>query len=222
MRVLLAEDNPQLATWLTKALRQKQFAVDCLNDGAAADHSLSIEDYDAVILDLTLPGMDGLEVLRRMRQRGSRTPVLVLTARTTLDERVKGLNLGADDYLAKPFELAELEARLNALIRRSQGGGSSSLVLGPLEYESSGRMFRLDGKPLALRPREHAVLEVLMLRAGRAVSKEALFEKIFDLDATANADAVEIYIHRLRKRLDGSGVAIVTLRGLGYTLEKAG
>src|SRR5262249_52430642 len=157
-------------------------------------------------------GMDGLEVLKRMRQRGTRTPVLVLTARTTLDDRVKGLNLGADDYLAKPFELAELEARLNALIRRSQGGGSSSLVLGRLEYESAGRMFRLDGKPLVLRPREHAVLEVLMLRTGRAVSKEALFEKIFDLDAEANADAVEIYVHRLRKRLDGSGVAIITLR----------
>jgi len=222
MRVLLAEDNPQLATWLTKALRQKQFAVDCLNDGNAADHSLSVEDYDAVILDLTLPGLDGLEVLRRLRQRGARTPVLVLTARSALDERVAGLNLGADDYLAKPFELAELEARLNALIRRSQGGGSSSLLLGPLEYENSGRMFRLDGKPLVLRPREHAVLEVLMLRAGRAVSKEALFEKIFDLDATANSDAVEIYVHRLRKRLEGSGVAIVTLRGLGYTLEQAG
>jgi len=221
MRVLLAEDNPQLANWLTKALRQKQFAVDCLNDGNAADHSLAVEDYDAVILDLTLPGMDGLEVLRRLRQRGSRTPVLVLTARSALDERVQGLNLGADDYLAKPFELAELEARLNALIRRSQSGGSSSLQLGPLEYESSGRMFRLDGKPLVLRPREHAVLEGLMLRAGRAVSKESLFEKIFDLDATANADAVEIYVHRLRKRLEGSGVAIVTLRGLGYTLEQA-
>jgi len=222
MRVLLAEDNPQLATWLTKALRQKQFAVDCRIDGSAADHSLAVEDYDAVILDLTLPGMDGLEVLRRMRQRGSRTPVLVLTARAALDERVQGLNLGADDYLAKPFELAELEARLNALIRRSQGGGSSSLVLGRLEYESSGRMFRLDGKPLVLRPREHAVLEVLMLRVWRAVSKESLFEKIFDLDATASADAVEIYVHRLRKRLEGSGVAIVTLRGLGYTLEKTG
>jgi two-component system, OmpR family, response regulator TctD len=222
MRVLLAEDNPQLATWLAKALRQKQFAVDHLSDGKAADHSLSVEDYDVVILDLTLPGMDGLEVLKRLRQRGVRTPVLVLTARAALDQRVEGLNLGADDYLAKPFELPELEARLNALIRRSQGGGSSSLVLGRLEYESSGRMFRLDGKPLELRPREHAVLEVLMLRAGRAVSKEALFEKVFDLDATASADAVELYVHRLRKRLEGAGVAIITLRGLGYTLEKTG
>ena len=222
MRVLLAEDNPQLATWLSKALRQKQFAVDCLADGAAADHSLSVEDYDAVILDLSLPRLDGLEVLRRLRRRGSRIPVLVLTARASLDERVEGLNLGADDYLPKPFELAELEARLSALIRRSQGGGSSSISLGSLEYESTGRMFRLAGKALVLRPREHAVLEVLLLRAGKAVSKDALFEKVFDLDATSNADCVEIYVHRLRKRLDGSGVAIVTLRGLGYTLETTG
>jgi two-component system response regulator TctD len=222
MRVLLAEDNPQLATWLAKALRQSRFAVDCLRDGAAADHSLSSEDYDAVILDLNLPRMDGLEVLRRLRQRGSRTPVLVLTARGTVDDRVAGLNLGADDYLPKPFELAELEARLKALIRRSQGGGSSVITLGPLEYESSGRMFRLHDDSLLLRPREHAVLEVLMLRAGKVVSKESLYEKIFDLDATANADCVEIYVHRLRKRLDGSGVAIVTVRGLGYTLETSG
>jgi two-component system response regulator TctD len=222
MRVLLAEDNPELSTWLAKALRQRHFAVDCRTDGAAADHSLASEDYDAVILDLTLPRMDGLEVLRRLRQRGSRTPVLVLTARAAIDDRVAGLNLGADDYLAKPFDLAELEARLKALIRRSQGGGSATITLGSLEYEGGSRLFRVWGKALVLRPREHAVLEVLMLRAGKVVSKDALYEKIFDLDATAGADAVEIYIHRLRKRLDGTGVAIVTLRGLGYTLETSG
>src|SRR5207249_5714476 len=119
------------------------------------------------------------------------------------------------------FELAELEARLNALIRRSQGGGSSVIKFGPLEYESAGRMFHLNGEAFVLRPREHAVLEVLMLRAGKVVSKEALYEKIFDIDAAANTDAVELYVHRLRKRLDGSGVAIVTLRGLGYALETA-
>jgi two-component system response regulator TctD len=219
MRVLLVEDNPQLSTWLTKALRQSHFAVDCLADGASADHSLATEQYDAVILDINLPRMDGLEVLRRLRKRGSRTPVLMLTARGAIDDRVTGLNLGADDYLAKPFELAELEARLKALIRRSQVGGSSTLALGPLEYDSADRMFRLQGEALKLRPREHAVLEVLMLKAGKVVSKDALYEKIFDLDATANADAVEIYVHRLRKRLEGSGVAIVTLRGLGYMLE---
>jgi two-component system response regulator TctD len=219
MRVLLAEDNPQLATWLSKALRQSHYAVDCIGDGDGADRLLQSEEYDAAILDLTLPRMDGLEVLKRLRRRGSRTPVLVLTARGTLDDRLKGFDLGADDYLVKPFELAELEARLKALLRRSQGQGSSVVSLGALEYESSGRMFRLKGNPLVLRPREHAVLEVLMLRAGKVVSKDSLYEKIFDLDATASSDSVEVYVHRLRKHLDGSGVGIVTIRGLGYTLE---
>ena len=221
MRVLLIEDNLKLAGWLTKALHQSGYAVDCMHDGANADHVLLTQHYDAVILDLNLPRMDGLEVLRRLRQRGSRIPVLILSVRGELDDRIKGLNLGADDYLPKPFELAELEARINALIRRAQSGGSPQIKLGPLEYESVGRMFRLQGEPLVLRPREHAVLEVLMLRAGKAVSKESLYEKIFDLDATTNPEAVEIYVHRLRKRLEGSGVAIVTLRGLGYVLEQA-
>jgi two-component system response regulator TctD len=219
MRVLLAEDNPQLATWLSKALRQSHYAVDCIGDGDGADRLLQSEEYDAAILDLTLPRMDGLEVLKRLRRRGSRTPVLVLTARGTLDDRLKGFDLGADDYLVKPFELAELEARLKALLRRSQGQGSSVVSLGALEYESSGRMFRLKGNPLVLRPREHAVLEVLMLRAGKVVSKDSLYEKIFDLDATASSDSVEVYVHRLRMHLDGSVVGIVTIRGLGYTLE---
>jgi two-component system response regulator TctD len=219
MRVLLAEDNPQLATWLSKALRQSHYAVDCIGDGDGADRLLQSEEYDAAILDLTLPRMDGLEVLKRLRRRGSRTPVLVLTARGTLDDRLMGFDLGADDYLVKPFELAELEARLKALLRRSQGQGSSVVSLGALEYESRGRMFRLKGNPLVLRPREHAVLEVLMLRAGKVVSKDSLYEKIFDLDATASSDSVEVYVHRLRKHLDGSGVGIVTIRGLGYTLE---
>ncbi|HXN16083.1 MAG TPA: response regulator [Usitatibacter sp.] len=219
MRILLAEDNRVLGDWLEKALRHDGFAVDCMRDGADADHVLLTQHYDAVILDLGLPRVDGLEVLRRLRRRGSQVPVLVLTARGETDDRVRGLNLGADDYLPKPFALSELEARLNALIRRSQGGANPKLALGPLEYESVSRMFRLQGEALALRPREHAVLEVLLMRAGKAVSKAALHEHVFSLDATTGPEAVEIYIHRLRKRLEGSGVAIVTLRGLGYVLE---
>ena len=222
MRVLLAEDNPQLVTWLAKALRHGHYAVDTVSDGPGAEQLLVSEDYDAVILDLTLPRMDGLDVLRRVRERGSRTPILVLTARGALDDRLRGFDLGADDYLTKPFELAELEARLKALIRRSQGEGKSVVSLGPLAYEAGGRMFHLHGVPLKLRPREHAVLEVLLLRAGKVVSKEALHEKIFDLDASASHESVEIYVHRLRKHLDRSGVAIVTIRGLGYTLETTG
>lgn len=219
VRVLLAEDNLELAGWLAKALRHGGYTVDCLHDGAAADHVLLTQHYDSVILDLNLPKMSGFEVLQRLRQRGAQVPVLILTVRGELDDRVRGLNLGADDYLPKPFELAELEARLRALIRRSQGIGTPRIELGGLQYDSVGRLFRLRGEPLALRPREHAVLEVLVLRAGKAVTKEMLYQKIFGLDAEANPEAVEIYVHRLRKKLEGSGVAIKTLRGLGYLIE---
>jgi two-component system response regulator TctD len=221
VRVLLAEDNLKLADWLGKALTQSGYAVDCIHDGASADHVLVTQQYDVVILDLALPRLDGLEVLRRLRQRGARVPVLILTAKGDLDDRVQGLNLGADDYLAKPFQLAELEARIKALIRRAHGSANPQITLGPLDYDSAGRMFRLHGLPLALRPKEHAVLEVLVLRAGKVVGKESLFEKAFNIDATTNPEAVEIYVCRLRKKLDGSGVSIVTVRGLGYVLETA-
>jgi len=219
LRILLAEDNLKLADWLGKALTQSGYAVDRVHDGASTDHVLTTEEYDAVILDLGLPRMEGLEVLRRLRQRGTRVPVMILTAKSDLDDRVQGLNLGADDYLAKPFQLAELEARLKALIRRSHGSASPHIQLGRLDYDGAGRLFRLKGLPLALRPKEHAVLEALVLRAGKVVGKESLFEKAFNLDATANPETVEIYVCRLRKKLEGSGVSIVTVRGLGYVLE---
>lgn len=221
MRLLLIEDSAELAKWLAKALQGNGYAVDMAHDGQDADHLLFTQSYDAVILDLELPSMDGLTVLRRLRARGSTVPVMVLTARGELSDRVAGLNLGADDYLAKPFELAELEARLHALIRRAHGVGAPSITLGPLTYESVGRVFTLGGATLALRPKEHAVLEVLLLRSGKAISKEKLFEKVFSVDATTGQDVVEIYIHRLRKHLLNSGISIVTLRGLGYLLEAA-
>ena len=221
MRLLLVEDSLKLATWLGKALQQAGFAVDSAHDGADADALLRTEPYDAVVLDLSLPTMDGLTVLQRMRSRGNTCPVLILTARGELEDRVRGLNLGADDYLAKPFELSELEARLQAVIRRTQGLAAPQLSLGPLDYERSGRVFSLGGQRLLLRPKEHAVLEVLLTRAGKAVSKAQLYDKVFSIDATTGVDVVEIYIHRLRRHLQGSGVAIVTLRGLGYVLEVA-
>jgi two-component system, OmpR family, response regulator TctD len=220
MRILLAEDNRTLADWLEKALRHGGFAVDCMRDGVDADHVLLTQTYDLVILDLGLPRMDGLDVLKRLRRRGSSAPVLILTARGEIEARVEGLNLGADDYLTKPFSLSELEARINAVIRRARGAASPLQTLGELEYDSVGRMFRLRGEVLALRPKEHAVLEVLIARAGKAVAKASLHEHIFNLGETASAEAVEVYIHRLRKRLQGSGVGIVTLRGLGYVLER--
>ncbi|HJV95019.1 MAG TPA: response regulator [Albitalea sp.] len=221
MRLLLVEDSVKLSTWLAKALQQGGYAVDLAHDGADADHLLLTQQYDAVVLDLGLPSMDGLSVLRRLRERRSAVPVLILTARGGLDDRVSGLNLGADDYLPKPFDLSELEARLHALIRRAHGASAPLIQLGPLAYESSGRVFTLEGRKLLLRPKEHAVLEVLLLRAGKAVSKELLYEKVFSLDATTGQDVVEVYIHRLRKQLQDSGVSIVTLRGLGYVLEAA-
>jgi two-component system response regulator TctD len=145
--------------------------------------------------------------------------VVVLSARGELDDRVKGLNLGADDYLAKPFDLSELEARLQSVIRRAHGSSASKLSLGPLSYDNNGRMFSLHGQRLLLRPKEHAVLEVLLLRMGKVISKSALHDRVFSMDATTGHDVVEIYIHRLRMQLNGSGVTIVTLRGLGYVLE---
>jgi two-component system, OmpR family, response regulator TctD len=219
MRLLIVEDSLKLATWLGKALQQHGYAIDLVHDGAQADSLLRTESYDAVILDLSLPTMDGLSVLQRMRERGSSTPVLVLTARGDLEDRVKGLNLGADDYLAKPFDLSELEARLQAVLRRAHGVSAPKINLGALEYDSIGREFTLHGQRLPLRPKEHAVLEVLLLRMGKVISKAALHERVFSMDATTGQDVVEIYVHRLRKQLHDSGLAIVTLRGLGYVLE---
>ena len=223
MRILLVEDHAELSRWVSKALQDARLTVECAMNGADADALLHTQEYALVILDLTLPKMDGLEVLKRMRARGSKTPVLVLTARGGLNERVQGLNLGADDYLAKPFELVELEARVKALLRRSQGNEAVVLNCGALSFDTVSRMFTYGGAPLALTPREHAVLEVLITRAGRAVPKEKLFDEVFALDDDANVDAIEIYIHRLRKKLERSEpgrVAITTLRGLGYLLEE--
>jgi len=219
MRLLIVEDSLKLASWLCKALAQHGYAVDQTHDGVRADALLRTQAYDAVVLDLSLPGMDGLAVLQRMRERGTGTPVVVLTARGDLGDRVKGLNLGADDYLAKPFELAELEARLQAVIRRAHGVSAPTVRFGPLEYDSIGRVFALHGQRLQLRPKEHAVLEVLLLRMGKVISKAALYEHVFAIDASTGQDVVEIYIHRLRKHLSGTGLSIVTLRGLGYVLE---
>lgn len=219
MRLLIVEDSTKLATWLSQALQQHGYAVDLAHDGARADSLLRTESYDGVILDLSLPAMDGLTVLQRLRERGNATPVVVLTARGELEDRVRGLNLGADDYLAKPFDLSELEARLQAVMRRAQGVSAPRVRLGPLEYDSVGRAFTLHGERLLLRPKEHAVLEVLLLRMGKAIGKAAIHERVFSMDATTGQDVVEIYIHRLRKQLQGSGLAIVTLRGLGYVLE---
>ena len=220
MRILIVEDNPHLLRSLTLALAQGH-VVDAVPDGAQADTVLRTERYDVIVLDLGLPKMDGLEVLRRLRARGDRTAVLVLTASGDTDDRVRGLDSGADDYLAKPFELTELEARLRALHRRSLGHAATVLQVGRLVYDSVARSFRIDGDRLALPPREHQVLEQLITRAGQPLRKRQLADAVSTLDESLNEDALEIYVHRLRRKLSGSGAVIHTLRGLGYVLEPA-
>ncbi len=218
MRLLLVEDTVELACWLQKALTQAGFAVDWLADGMAADHLLQTEQYELVLLDISLPRLNGLEVLSRLRKRGQAMPVLLLTARNELTDRVRGLNQGADDYLSKPFELEELEARIRALLRRSQGQVQEAQSFGELVFHNEG-FFELAHKPLALTPRESSVLTTLMQRRGRPVSRQQLYEQTFSLADEASLESIELYVHRVRKKLSGSNVAIVTLRGLGYSLE---
>jgi len=184
----------------------------------AADHLLQTEQYELVLLDISLPRLNGLEVLSRLRKRGQAMPVLLLTARNELTDRVRGLNQGADDYLSKPFELEELEARIRALLRRSQGQVQEAQSFGELVFHNEG-FFELAHKPLALTPRESSVLTTLMQRRGRPVSRQQLYEQTFSLADEASLESIELYVHRVRKKLSGSNVAIVTLRGLGYSLE---
>lgn len=218
--MLLVEDDGTLATTLQRALREEGYAVDWLSDGEIADEILATQDYDLVILDVSLPGLDGLGVLKHLRERGSKTPVLVLTARDRLDDRVTGLDLGADDYMTKPFELAELEARVRALIRRSEGEPASEIVHGLLRFDTVGRRVTVNGEVVDLRNREICLLEILLRHAGQVVSKERIADQLFDFDDQAGLTAIELYIHRLRKKLSPAGVVIRTVRGLGYLLDK--
>lgn len=219
MRILLAEDETELATWLVRALGQSDFQVDWVDDGRLVRRSLKATQYDALVLDLGLPGLDGHEVLSDLREADHRLPVLVLTARDSLMERVSSLHEGADDFLAKPFELAELEARLLALIRRSRGGDRPRFACGPLVYDAAAKQFSLDHETLTLSPREHAVLRVLIQRSGEPLSKQEILDRVFSDERDVQPDAVEVIVHRLRKRLQSSRVAVRTLRGLGYVLE---
>lgn len=219
MRLLLVEDSRDLADWLGKVLRAGGYAVDVAQDGEEADELLRLAAFDLVILDLGLPALDGLGVLKRLRARGSTMPVILLTANATLNGRVRGLDEGADDYLTKPFEVAELEARIRAQLRRASGKPGRLVTCGDLAFDASSRLFTVAGQPLPLTPREHAVLEQLVRRQGRTFSKEALAQAVFGFDDEADPSAIEIYVHRLRKKLEGSGAAIATLRGLGYMLR---
>jgi two-component system response regulator TctD len=220
MRILLAEDNRELAAWVVRLLRRDHYVIDCVHRGDDADAALTSQDYSLVILDLGLPHLDGLEVLRRLRARGSRTPVIILTANDAMSSRVQGLDSGADDYLVKPFNVDELEARIRAQLRRGRDSFDPRVTYGPLVYDANAHEFSIAGAPLSLTRREHSVLEALMTRAGRPVAKNTLAESVFGFDDDANPNAIEIYIHRVRRKLEGTDVGIATLRGLGYVLRK--
>ena len=219
MRILLAEDERELATWLVRALQQSGFQVDWVDDGRLVRRSLKATPYDALILDLGLPRMHGLEVLRKLRARGSTLPVLILTAADSVEERVKGLDFGADDYMAKPFSLQELEARVRALLRRRMGGASDNIRHGPLVYDQAGRVATIDGQMIDLSARELGLLEVLLQRAGRMVSKDQLVERLCEWGDEVSNNAIEVYVHRLRKKIEKGPIRIATVRGLGYCLK---
>lgn len=219
MKLLLVEDNLELSHWIVNLLRAQNFVVDCVADGEGADVVLTTQRYDVVLLDMRLPRMNGKDVLARLRRRGDNVPVLMLTAHGSIDDKVDCFSAGADDYVVKPFDARELVARIKALIRRQSGEKSTCLTCGDLQYLADTREFRHDGTPLTLRRREHVILETLMLRQGKTVSKNALMESMFSLDDEPSADAIDLYIHRLRKHLAASSARIMTLRGLGYILR---
>lgn len=219
MRILLAEDERELATWLVRALEQSDFKVDWVDDGRMVRRSLQSTRYDALILDLGLPGVGGHDVLADLRAADHRLPVLILTARDSLMERVTTLHEGADDFLAKPFDLTELEARLIALIRRARGSDHPRFACGPLSYDSASKQFTLEHEVLVMTPREHGVLRTLIQRSGEPLSKLEITERVFSDEEDVSPEAIEVLVHRLRKRLGNSPVQIKTLRGLGYVLE---
>lgn len=219
MRLLIVEDNLKLAGWLAQLLRRAAFVVDTVPDGESVLEGLDPGAYDLAIVDLGLPGIGGIEVVRALRARRCQCPILILTAEDALTTRVAGLDAGADDYVTKPFEIEELEARIRALLRRRATPVNRSLDYGPLELDLTTRAFTLAGATLALSPREHAILEALVRRGGLAVSKEALLDSAYGFDDEVNPAAVEVIMHRLRRKLEGAAVSIATLRGFGYILR---
>jgi two-component system, OmpR family, response regulator len=221
MRILLAEDDAILADGLTRSLRRAGHAVDWVKNGVEADSAVTTGEFDLLILDLGLPKMNGLEALERLRGRGSRVPVLILTALDGVRERVRALDLGADDYLTKPYAFEELEARVRALTRRSYGGTSAILRHAQLSYDQAGKVAQINGVTLDLSAREMALLEMLLQRAGRVVNKAQLVDHLCEWGEEVSANAIEVYVHRLRRKLEAGGVKIVTVRGLGYCIEKA-
>jgi len=219
MRILITEDDAALAEALQFSLSQAGHAVDWVANGAAADEALKSDVFGLLILDLGLPKLDGFEVLKRLRRRNVGLPVLILSGRETPEEKVMGLDLGADDYLAKPFSLNELQARVRALLRRGQGGLAPAVSYGGLTFDTVGRAASVHGKMVPLSSHEVGVLEILLQRFGRVVSKEQLVEQLYTYDREVTHNAIEVYIHRVRKKLEGAGITVRTLYGRGYLLD---
>jgi two-component system OmpR family response regulator len=222
MRILIAEDDPILADGLVASLRESGYSVDCVATGAEADYAIASFEFGLLILDLGLPKMSGLEVLKRLRCSGRELPVLILTAQDAIEARVRGLDLGADDYLAKPFALEELKARVRALARRGGAGKPMLVEFGGLTYDKTGKVAKVRGEALDLSARELALLELLLQRADRMVNKTQLLDHMCEWGEEVSLNAIEVYVHRLRRKLEAAGVEIVTVRGVGYRLQKTG
>jgi two-component system, OmpR family, response regulator len=220
MRILVVEDDTVLAAAITRALTQATYTVDLVEDGESAHRALTSHTFDLVVLDLALPKMDGLSVLRKLRERRSNVPVLILTARDTLEDRVTGLDLGADDYMTKPFDLPEFEARVRALIRRGHYNSGGSMTHGQLRFDTAARRLFHGDQAIELSVREMAVVELLLSRQGRVVSKEQMIDQLFGWGDDVGSNAIEVYVHRVRRKLEPLGIEIRTVRGMGYLLDK--
>ncbi|MGQ5525206.1 response regulator transcription factor [Chitinimonas sp. PSY-7] len=218
MRILLAEDDPALQRGLREALARMGYQPVVVGNGEHADTLLASEQFDLVVLDLGLPGLDGLDVLRQLRARRQSVPVLILSARDRLEDRIAGLNSGADDYLTKPFDLTEFEARVRAQLRRGHGAVTT---LGKLEWHWPTRQAVVDGQALTLSAKDSVLLESLLQQAGKVVTKETLAWRMGDTELAAGENTVEVYIHRLRRKLVPAGLVILTVRGVGYFLQEA-
>jgi DNA-binding response OmpR family regulator len=223
MRILVVEDNKELVALLTKALAHAGLDVDSAGNAGDAEVCLKTMHYAAIVLDLGLPDADGLAVLDQMRRRRDRTPVLILSARSGLDDRISGLHKGASDYLVKPFAMDELIARIQTLLRRSPESPGVVMTLGNVSFESESRQAKVAGKTLFIPPREADVLQVLLKRSGQTVSQDALESQVFGMSQNITSNAIEVYVHRLRRMLAdaGANLEIHTIRGVGYLMEVA-